>query len=259
MSVGKTADDGTVSIFTKDCITVHKKTDVLITCHGKPLLIGVRDEHGRYRIPLIQHHGQWQPQTPSKKARAALSQANSIYDLPSTEQAIKWMHAICGHPVRSTWLKAIHAGNFMGWPLLTAKNIQKYYPDSVETPKGHLNQMHKNVRSTKPKSTPFEEVHSTQLWGRKVQDVYTKVYHMRGTIFTDQTGKFPQHSQAGSKNIMVMVEIDSSAILVEPIKNPTDAELTRAYSALMLRLQRAGITPLKHVLDNEVSRFGNVV
>ena len=253
MSVGKTADDGTVSIFTKDGVTIHKETDVLITCHGKPLLIGVRDEQGRYRIPLIQHCRQWQPRTPSKKARTALSQANSVYDLPSTEQAIKWMHAVCGYPVRSTWLKAVQAGNFVGWPLLTAKNIQKYYPDSVETPKGHLNQTRKNVRSTKPKPTPFEEPHSTQLRGRKVQDIYTKVYHVRDTIFTDQTGKFPQRSQAGNKYIMVMVDIDSSAILVEPIKNRTDAELTRAYSALMLRLQRAGVTPRKHVLDNEVS------
>ncbi|KAL7478803.1 hypothetical protein ACHAW6_004556 [Cyclotella cf. meneghiniana] len=52
---------------------------------------------------------------------------------------------------------------------------------------------------------------------------------------------------------MVMVEIDSSAILVKPIKNCTDAELTRAYSALKLRLRWAGITPRKHVLDNEIS------
>ena len=36
---------------------------------------------------------------------------------------------------------------------------------------------------------------------------------------------------------MVMVEIDRNAILVEPIKNRTDAELTRAYRAMMLRLK----------------------
>ena len=52
---------------------------------------------------------------------------------------------------------------------------------------------------------------------------------------------------------MVMVEIDSNAILVEPIKNRKDAEMIRAYKSLLLRLQRAGITPQKHVLDNEVS------
>ena len=54
-----------------------------------------------------------------KRTRQALEHANSVYDLPSTEQAIKWMHAVCGYPVKSTWIKAIKAGNFMGWPLLT--------------------------------------------------------------------------------------------------------------------------------------------
>eukprot|EP00804_Cyclotella_cryptica_P030326 CCRYP_011862-RA/>CCRYP_011862-RA protein AED:0.33 eAED:0.33 QI:0/0/0/1/0.66/0.75/4/0/887 len=133
MSVGKTCDDGTVAIFTQSGVTVHKDADVLITCQGKPLLIGARDAHGRYRIPLTQHKGWWQPQRPSKKARQTLRHANSVYDLPSTEQAIRWMHA-------STWLKAVQAGNFIGWPLLTSRNIQKYFPETVETPKGHLNQ-----------------------------------------------------------------------------------------------------------------------
>jgi hypothetical protein len=48
MSVGKTADDGTVSVFTKEGVNVFKEEDVLITCKGKPILIGVRDSHGRY-------------------------------------------------------------------------------------------------------------------------------------------------------------------------------------------------------------------
>ena len=51
---------------------------------------------------------------------------------------------------------------------------------------------------------------------------------------------------------MVMVEIDSNAILVDPIKNRTDTELTRAYHAMTLRLKQAGIIPQKHILDNEV-------
>jgi hypothetical protein len=50
MSVGKIADDGTISIFTKNGVTVHHEEDVLITCKGDPILIGVRDEHSRYRI-----------------------------------------------------------------------------------------------------------------------------------------------------------------------------------------------------------------
>jgi hypothetical protein len=48
MSVGKTADDGTISIFTKDGVTVHGKQDVLGICKSKPLLIRIRDSNGQY-------------------------------------------------------------------------------------------------------------------------------------------------------------------------------------------------------------------
>jgi hypothetical protein len=52
---------------------------------------------------------------------------------------------------------------------------------------------------------------------------------------------------------MVMVEIGSNTILVEPMKNRKDAKMLRAYNTLLLRLKWASITPKKHVLDNEVS------
>ena len=74
-------------------------------------MIGRRDERGRYRIPLIRQKGNWQLQRPKKAARKFLHQANSVYDLPSTEEAVKWMHATCGYPVKSTWIKAIKVGN----------------------------------------------------------------------------------------------------------------------------------------------------
>ena len=86
-----------------------------------------------------------------------------------------------------------------------------------------------------------------------MQDVYTKVYDVRNTVFSDQTGQLPTRSKRGNNYIMVMVEIDSNAILVEPIISRTDAELTRTYHAMMLRLKQAGIIPQKHILDNEVS------
>jgi hypothetical protein len=149
------------------------------------------------------------------------------------------------------WLKAVKAGNFLGWPLLNEKNVNKYYPESDETNKGHMNQTRKNVRSTKSK--PFEDPKTAPLHGKKVQDVYVRTYDVRETIFSDQTGQFPTQSQKGNKYIMVMVEIDSNAILVEPMKSRKDAEMIRAYDTLVLRLRRAGIVPKKHVLDNEIS------
>jgi hypothetical protein len=51
---------------------------------------------------------------------------------------------------------------------------------------------------------------------------------------------------------MVMVEIDSNAILVEPISSRNDHELARAYQVLMTRLLHVGIVPKKHILDNKV-------
>jgi hypothetical protein len=40
-----------------------------------------------------------------------------------------------------------------------------------------------------------------------------------------------------------MVEIDSNAILVEPMKSRNDKEMIRAYDTLVQRLLRAGIQP----------------
>ncbi len=147
------------------------------------------------------------------------------------------MHAACGYPVKSTWIKAIKAGNFVGWPVLAKWNINKYYPDMAKTPKGHLNQTRKNVRSTKTKAIPFEDPKSHQLKGKKVQDIFLKVYDVCDTVLTNQTGQFPNLSQSDNKYIMVMVEIDISSILMEPIKNRSDTKPTRTKDVLLLRRQ----------------------
>ena len=95
--------------------------------------------------------------------------------------------------------------------------------------------------------------------GEKVHNLYTKVYNFRNTVFSDQIGQFPTRSKRGNNYIMLMVEIDSNSILVEPIKNRTDAEPTRAYRAVMIRLKHAGIVSQKHILDNEVSTAMNTI
>ena len=52
---------------------------------------------------------------------------------------------------------------------------------------------------------------------------------------------------------MIMVEIDSSAILVKPMKSHKDVKIIQAYNALLQQLQCAGISLKKHIMDNEVS------
>jgi hypothetical protein len=139
----------------------------------------------------MQQQGHWQPRRPSKQAQKALRQANSIYELPSTKQAIKWMQAVCGYLVKLTWLKAIKAGNYVGWSMLTKRNVHKYYPKTTKTAKGHLNQTRKNVWSTKVKATPLETCDTSHLHGKKVCNVHTQTYMVRKTMFSDQTGQFP--------------------------------------------------------------------
>ena len=105
------------------------------------------------------------------------------------------MHVVCEYSVKSTWLKVVKAGNYIGWPLLTERNVNKYYPETTETPKGHMNQTQKNVGSTKakpstweqPVQSPLKEPNILQLRGKKVCDVFTQVYDIRETVFSNQT------------------------------------------------------------------------
>ncbi|KAL7547986.1 hypothetical protein ACHAWF_011259 [Thalassiosira exigua] len=163
------------------------------------------------------------------------------------------MHAICGYPVISTWFVAIEAGIFVGWPLLTARNVKKYYTETTETPKGHMNQTRTNMRTTKAPPQLFELCDTSKIKGKKERAIFTKVYDVRKTICPNPTGQFPARSMSGNKYVMVMVEIDSSGILVKPMKNCIDNEMIRAYQTLVQWLQQANITSRKHVLDNELS------
>lgn len=158
--VRKMNNNSILSIFISDRVTANKEDNALVTCKGKQILVRIQDNSARYRIPLVQQQDTWKPCRPSKQGTKTLQQANSVYDLPSTEEYNKWMHAACDFPVKSTWIKAIKAENFEEWLLLTTKRVKKYYLETVETPKGHLNNKQQNVGSTKPK--PFERTHNRQ-------------------------------------------------------------------------------------------------
>ena len=52
---------------------------------------------------------------------------------------------------------------------------------------------------------------------------------------------------------MVLIKIDSNAILVEAMKNCLAGKIIRAYQVLVERLCSTGLTPKMHILDNECS------
>ena len=98
MKVWKTADDGNVSMFTKEGVKIYKEKDILITCKGLDFLLyagmlarrrvaptnivySLISSHyfppyflfkDRYRIPLVQYWGQWRPNMSIKASKKYL-------------------------------------------------------------------------------------------------------------------------------------------------------------------------------------------
>ena len=146
--------------------------------------------------------------------------ANNVYKLPSIKAAVRFMHAVCGYPVKSTWLKAIRNNHYVGWPMLTVRNVEKHFLETVKRPRGHLNLQPAGTRSTQTAALPEpNEANLKKAFNKKERDVFIKVVDIRDTVYSDQTGKFPKRSVWGDQYIMVMVHIDSNVVLAEPIKN----------------------------------------
>jgi hypothetical protein len=89
----------------------------------------------------------------------------------------------------------------------------------------------------------------------KQKMIFFKTYDLkdeaRQKLCTNQTGKFPKKSNRGHQNIMVLIEMNSNAILVAAMSNRLVGEMIHAYQEFVDRLHSAGIQPKLHLLDNE--------
>jgi hypothetical protein len=74
-----------------------------------------------------------------------------VHSLPYIPQAIKYLHGVVGVPTKDTWVKAIKNGNYVSWPGLIVKAVNKHFPESIETQQGHTKKQRQNVKSTKQK------------------------------------------------------------------------------------------------------------
>jgi hypothetical protein len=87
--------------------------------------------------------------------------------------------------------------------------------------------------------------------------VYHKIYSMQDDvdrhIYTDQTGTFTVRSYRGVQYIMVLVEIESKAIMVAGMRNHTSGEMVKAYQITIDRPKQSVIKPTLHILDSECS------
>ena len=265
VSGSKVADAGYVTVFDPDEVNVYEAEDVTIKADAQPVLTGWRDEaSGLWRVPLKAQVDNINTDTvllPEAESQRIMNEiAANVHDLPSTERVIRYLHAACGFPTKPTWLQAIQANFYPTWPMLNSKNVNKYFPESEETVKGHMRQIRTGTRKTNRKvrfvmtgtESELQEI-DTQLQElrHKRDDIVIKVYECTNSTYTDQTGQFPIRSSRGAKYVMVMCEIDGNQILVESMTSRRTAQLIRAYTALLDRLKTQGIYPKMQFLDNE--------
>ena len=109
-----------------------------------------------------------------------------------------------------------------------------------------------HVRPTNPAPKP-DDATPTKAEPRQ-HDFLATVYNVRNTLYSDQTGAFPQTSSRGNKYQMVMHEIDSNTTWVEPLPIKTEGSMITARARGLARMRANGLNPKHQILDNEASK-----
>jgi hypothetical protein len=122
------SDNGYTTIFQpgNEGVTIHEKCTLTIMTSEPPVLQGCKKKgENLWTVSATA--------TDNECERIA-----NVYELPSVNQTIKYLHAAVGYPVKDTWVKAINAGNYTTLPGLTATAVRKHFPESDETQKRHM-------------------------------------------------------------------------------------------------------------------------
>ena len=105
------------------------------------------------------------------------------------------------------------------------------FPESKETQLGHMKEKRQNVRSTKsrvPTPAPPQQEQGTSPFvpptPPKNNDMYLRVYEIRDTVYTDQTGKSPHTSIRSKKYQMILHNFDSNTTWVETLRDRKSGE-----------------------------------
>ena len=117
---------------------------------------------------------------------------------------------------RHTWIKATNTKQYASWPGLTSAIVQKYFPESEETLKGHARKFKSGLKSTKKAmevqeqdqeqeihqslaiETPTEESAAPTKEKKEIfVTTYDLQYEFQKKMCIDQTGCFPTKSSRG--------------------------------------------------------------
>ncbi len=114
----------------------------------------------------------------------------NVYELPLMKEVVQFQHAALGFSMKATLLTAICHRNLITFPGLTSKNVNKFFPKSDETKKGHMKQTKQGVRSMKvidEDAMLKAEAMPQPKPGVKHKDVYLRVFNAtKKAMYTDQ-------------------------------------------------------------------------
>jgi hypothetical protein len=190
---------------------------------------------------------------------------HNIYELPSLEPTVRYLHAAAGFPPKATWLKAIRQGNYSTWPLINVENVAKYFPESEETQMGHMQGQHQGIQSTGPVDAPVatnaaNPPNITALVTDPpptahivAHDVLIRIIDLKDTLHTDQTSHFPFITSLGNRYIMILYHVGSRSSWSKALKNNSEGELILARCCALAKMAQRGIIPQHQILDNQAS------
>jgi len=85
---------------------------------------------------------------PPQLARDHCANAAAGYTPRAIPDLINYYHAAAGFPIKTTWLRAIKKGYYIGWPGLTVDRVQTHLNPKIETALGHMHKVRQGVKTT---------------------------------------------------------------------------------------------------------------
>jgi hypothetical protein len=128
-SVSKFSEAGYTTIFHPDPgeggVSIHGPNTFQITTTTPPIL------------QVCKSKGLWTVEIDNTEKVGLQQEVKNVYNIPSTKESVHYLHAAAGFPVQETWIDAIKAGKYTTWPGITVKTVNRHFPESEETQKGH--------------------------------------------------------------------------------------------------------------------------
>jgi hypothetical protein len=224
VSIPKLADAGYTTVFNKNVAAIYDDKTTMVMATNPPALESERCKHTRmWKLNLNPEATISNQEVPT----APPETLNVIFDLPSARKTFLWYHTSTGFLTKETFVDSVCKGNYATWPKLTLTLINRYFPDSDKTIKGHLKGQRQGIRSTK--QIALEKIIENQQVRIKIEgensyfhhipitkthEVFFCIKDLSDSIHTVQTGAFPFASQHGNRYIMVAIHLNANYIIV---------------------------------------------